>query len=285
MSGVAVLGAGGLLGRHVVARLAARGVPVASFDRAACDVTDRDAVARALHGAEAVVNCAAYTNVDRAEAEPDLAHRANALGAEHVGSVARATGVRLAIHVSTDFVFDGTKATPYEETDPPNPLSVYARTKLEGERRFLDALPDGVVVRVQGLYGAGGANFASKLPELLRAGKALRLDAERRVQPTWAGAAAAQLVAFLDEGERPSGLFHLSCTGATTWAGFTERLVERLGIDARFERVPTAALTAPAARPPSCLFAHAALRRSGRFVLPSWEAAQDDFLRASVVSR
>jgi dTDP-4-dehydrorhamnose reductase len=276
---IAVLGAGGLLGRHLATALTGAGHRADAFDRAACDIGDRAAVERALGFVDAVVSCAAFTNVDKAETEVDAAWRANALGAEHVGKVAQARGL-YAIHVSTDFVFDGVKATPYDELDTPNPRSVYARSKLGGEQLFLRACPSGLVVRVQGLYGQGGANFASKLPELLRAKKPLSLDGERRVQPTSAHAAAAQLVHLLAlaPADRVSGLAHVSCSGATTWAGYTRRLAEQLGLTADFTEVSTAQLAAPAARPPNCLFEHRMLKLRGHFLMPSWEAAQDAYL-------
>ncbi len=276
LSHVVILGAGGLLGRHLVEALGGSGHIVGAYDRKACDITDQDAVDGALRGATAVINCAAYTNVDKAEAEPEAAAAANGRGPEHVARAAAREGAR-AIHISTDFVFDGKKPGPYDEADPPAPLSSYGRSKLEGERRFLAALPSGVVVRVQGLYGRGGANFASKLPELLSAGKALRLDAERLVQPTFAGAAARQLLAIL--GSDLTGIAHLSNTGATTWAGYTRRLASKLGIAASFEEVPSAELPMPAARPPNCLFSHRVLREAGLMQLGSWEEGQDAFLR------
>jgi dTDP-4-dehydrorhamnose reductase len=275
LSRVVILGAGGLLGSHLVTALGGTGHQVGAYDRRACDITDGDAVLGALRGASAVINCAAFTNVDKSETEPAAATAANALGPEHVAQAAAEVGAR-AIHISTDFVFDGKKDGPYDEADEPAPLSTYGRTKLEGERRFLRALPSGAVVRVQGLYGHNGANFASKLPELLRAGKALRLDNERRVQPTWAREAALQLIALLDSPVR--GVVHLSNTGATTWAGYTRRLAVRLGIPHTFEEVPSAALPMPAARPPNCVLSHRVLREAGIFRLGSWEEAQDGML-------
>ena len=279
MSRVLVLGAGGLLGRHLIDALLARGVEVVGRDRAACDITDPAAVGRAVAVAEVVVNCAAYTNVDGAEREQDRAWQVNALGAELVGRAAAMRGVR-AVHISTDFVFDGTKATPYDELDRPNPLSVYARSKWAGEEMFLRQHPQGLVVRVQGLYGRGGSNFASKLPELLRSGRPLKLDAERRVQPTWAGAAAAQLVRILhsDAGVEAAGVVHLSCTGEATWAAFTRRLAQKLALPFSAEEVASAALGAPAARPPNCLFEHRMLRLRGLYEMPSWEAGQDGYV-------
>jgi len=266
-----VLGAGGVLGRHIL-----RHAPHAvGYDHQSCDITDRADVARALDGAHMVVNCAAFTNVDKAEAERGAAFAVNAEGAENVGRVARLHGVR-AIHVSTDFVFDGVKTTPYDERDVPRPLGAYGASKHEGETRFLEVLPDGVVARVQGLYGVGGTNFSSKLADLIEAKKALKLDDERKVQPTWAGAAAKQLLAILDSDFH--GVAHVSCEGAATWAEFAQRLCDKLRLPATFERVSSAALQAPAARPPNCLFDHRALREVGLFTMPSWQDAQDQYL-------
>lgn len=275
MTKVAVLGAGGLLGRHLVELLERSGRPVAAFDRKACDVSDRSHVERALAEAGAVINCAAFTNVDRAETETAAAFNANGVGAELVGAVASARKLR-AIHISTDFVFDGKKATPYDERDQPAPLSAYGKSKLEGEQRFAAACPGGAIVRVQGLYGRGGGNFASKLPELLSANKALKLDNQRKVQPTWAGNAAAQLLAILDSDVR--GIVHVSSSGAATWADFTRRLRDRMGLTLAFEEVPSDALSAPAARPPNCLFDHRVLRAKDLYAMPTWEDGQDQFL-------
>lgn len=274
MKHLVVLGAGGLLGRHIL-----RHAPHAvGLDRVRCDVTDRADVERALERASAVINCAAFTNVDRAETETAAAFAANARGAEHVGQLAMQLGIP-ALHVSTDFVFDGAKSTPYTEADAPNPLSAYGRSKHEGEVRFLVANPLGKVVRVQGLYGVGGGNFASKLPDLLAAGKPLRLDDERKVQPTWAGSAALQLLALLeDERGGRGGIFHVSCSGQATWAGFARRMIEKLGVAQTFTEVPSSALEAPAARPPNCLFAHDELHRAGLWQMPTWQDAQDAFL-------
>jgi dTDP-4-dehydrorhamnose reductase len=282
---IVVLGAGGLLGRHFVDRARAAGHEVRALDRAACDIGDAPQVERALEGGKVVLNCAAFTNVDRAEAEPDAAWRANALGPEHVGRAAAARGLR-AIHISTDFVFGGRKPTPYDELDRPDPQSTYARSKYGGEVLFQAACPTGLTVRVQGLYGRGGGNFASKLPELLQAKKGLKLDAERRVQPTWAGAAAMQLLHLVEAeaGRRATGLVHLSCSGETTWAAFARRMAERMNVPASFTEVPTAALAAPAPRPPNCLFEHRMLILRGLYRMPSWQDAQDAFL-ADVVGK
>ncbi len=268
---VVVLGGRGLLGRHVVEEFGGR---AAGFGHAECDITDEAAVRRCTAGAELVVNCAAFTNVDGAETDPDGARRANVDGARHVARAAAATGAKL-VHVSTDFVFDGAQREPYDESARPNPQSEYARSKGLGEEAARAAHDRLFVVRVQGLYGRGGGNFSSKLRQLIADGKPLKLDGERRVQPTWARA-AARTIARLAAGDA-FGTYHVSCAGETTWAGFSARLADKLGVAPRWQVVKSDELAAPAQRPPNCLFRHRALEGLG-LAMPSWEAAQDEYL-------
>jgi dTDP-4-dehydrorhamnose reductase len=270
---VAVLGVGGLLGRYVVEELGGR--DVIALDRAACDLAHRADVEERTAGAQVIVNCAAYTNVDGAEREEEAAYRANALGAENAARAALRHGAVL-VHLSTDFVFDGVQREPYDELDRPNPLSIYARSKWAGEELVARVGGRVFLVRVQALYGAGGRNFASKLRVLVRDGKPLTLDAERRVQPTWARAAARQIVRLVDSDA--CGTYHVSCGGETTWAAFARHLAERLGVAPNWKEVPTAALQSAAARPPNCLFRRRMLGLRGLDVMPDWRLALDEYL-------
>jgi dTDP-4-dehydrorhamnose reductase len=131
-------------------------------------------------------------------------------------------------------------------------------------------------VRVQGLYGAGGRNFSSRLRQLIRDGKPLKLDGERLVQPTWARAAARQIVRLA--ATDAYGTYHVSCKGAATWAEFARHIADRLQRPRAWEEVATATLAAPAARPPNCLFQHRMLALRGLDVLPDWRAALDEYL-------
>jgi dTDP-4-dehydrorhamnose reductase len=269
-----VLGAGGLLGRHLVEELG----EARALDRAACDISRLDDVREKCAGARAIVNCAAWTNVDGAESHEDEAYRANALGVENVARVARALDVPV-VHISTDFVFGGDKPEPYDELDRPNPQSIYARSKWAGEELAARVGGRLFLVRVQGLYGAGGKNFSSRLRELILARAPLKLDCERRVQPTWARAAARQIVKLLSTDLY--GTYHVSCKGAATWAEFAQHMASKLGVDPSWEEVPTSALRAPAARPPNCLFRHRMLELRGVDVMPPWQSALDEYLEES----
>jgi dTDP-4-dehydrorhamnose reductase len=270
-----VLGGGGLLGRHLADELSADW-EVRAYPRRDCDVTDLAKVTEVCAGADVIFCCAAFTNVDGAESDPTGAWRGNALGSENVARAGLAHGAKVVV-ISTDFVFDGAQRTPYDELAVPNPLGVYGRSKLMGERLAERVGGKLFVVRVQGLYGKGGGNFSSKLAELIKAGAPLKLDAERRVQPTWARSAARGLAKLVRI--EHYGLYHMSCRGETTWAGFSRRVAERLGVKPAWREVQTGELKAPAARPAYCLFAHEMLALRGIPLLPEWSEAFDEYLK------
>lgn len=271
---IVVLGAGGLLGRAVLDEL--QGRQVVAMPHAVCDITRKDEVHERTAGAALIINCAAFTNVDGAEKDEAGAYRANTLGAQNVARAAASHRARL-VHISTDFVFDGAQDEPYDEFASPNPQSIYARSKWAGEELARAAHRELFVVRVQGLYGAGGGNFASKLRQLVLAGKPLTLDGERRVQPTWVRVAARQIVR-LTQGD-DYGTYHVSCRDETTWAGFAARLAEKLGVAAGWKVVRSADLAASAKRPPNCVFRHRRLEMLGDDTLMTWQAAQDAYLQ------
>ncbi|HYP52936.1 MAG TPA: NAD(P)-dependent oxidoreductase, partial [Pyrinomonadaceae bacterium] len=183
---ILVTGAGGMLGRAVVEHCGGRGDEVLGLDRASLDISDAAAVREALERArpDAVVNCAAWTDVDGCELDPHRAQEANATGPENLAAGCRAVGASL-VTVSTDYVFDGRKEGFYTQRDDPNPLSVYAFTKLKGERRAQVASARTVVVRTGWIFGAGGRNFLSRVVELGRAGAPLKAITDAYGTPTY----------------------------------------------------------------------------------------------------
>ncbi len=272
---VVIFGAGGLLGRHLAEELV--GHQVIALDRRGCDVGNFDQVLSQAGAGDWLVNCAAYTNVDQAERDEADAYRVNALGAENIAAAAQKLGKSF-VHLSTDFVFDGAQDEPYDEFARPNPLSKYARSKWAGDELVARVgLDRGYIVRVQGLYGRGGKNFSSRLRQLILEGKSLKLDVERRVQPTWARSAARQIIKLMLEGQRGGGLYHVSCKGQTTWAGFARALAEILGAKPNWEEVSTRELAAPAPRPVNCLFEHSMLAMHGLDVMPEWQTALAEY--------
>lgn len=282
-----VVGAAGNLGRHLVEELRAQGHAADELTRAECDLARPDGALRArlrervaTHQSDVVFNCAAFTDVDGAEAQADLAFMVNGLGAELVCRAAEDAGAAF-LHVSTDFVFDGDQERPYDEFDAPRPLSAYGRSKLAGEELVLRANARATIARVEGLYGRGGRNFVSTLAQRLRAGQKLRVDRQRRVCPTWSRAAARQLITLAGSGEH--GLYHVVCGGETSWVGFAEAtcaIAEELGhpLPRTFEAVDSAELPAPARRPAMSVMDCRMLRLRGLHEMPTWQAALRDFL-------
>jgi dTDP-4-dehydrorhamnose reductase len=268
-----VFGAGGTLGQALAAQLPSGGHDVVgSFaGRKDGDITDAALVASVLDRLrpEVVFNAAAWTDVDGAEDHPQEARRANAEGPEGLARACAARGIHL-VHYSTDFVFDGERETPYDESVVPSPQSVYAATKLEGERRVEAACPQSFVLRVGCLYGRNGRNFPSTILRRLRAGELIRADFERRVSPTWV-VPVAQLSARL-AGTRHFGLYHSTAQGETCWSDFARFVADAAGLpDARVEAVAGSALKLKAARPRRAVLISRRLPELGLDPLPTWQ--------------
>ncbi|HVV16870.1 MAG TPA: dTDP-4-dehydrorhamnose reductase [Polyangia bacterium] len=258
-----VLGAGGLVGGALCDELERAGWRAVTAPRLACDIRDPDAVRALCHEARPAVvfNAAAYTNVDGAEREPELARAVNADGAEVVARAAAGAGAAV-VHYSTDFVFDGEQERPYDERDPPSPLGTYGRSKAEGDARVAAATPRHFILRVGCVYGHGGRNFPSTIVRRLRAGDALRVDAERRVSPTWAREVAAVSVALAATSHY--GVYHCTAHGETTWAEFARAVADELGLPAaRIDEVSNAGLALAAPRPRRAVLDKRMLRLRG----------------------
>jgi dTDP-4-dehydrorhamnose reductase len=253
--GIWLVGAAGMLGRQLAGAFAARGIPVLASDR---EVDIRDAAA--LEGFAGrrrigwIVNCAAYTAVDRAEDEPDAALAVNAAGTENLARLAARRGARL-VHFSTDYVFAGDRAAPYREEDEPRPLSAYGRSKLEGERRLAACLERFFLFRVSWLYGVHGANFVHAMLRAFRERDRARVVDDQFGSPTYAAVLAANVAGLVASGSRRFGVYHYCDAGVISWHQFAAAIQElalRSGMIAReipIEAVKTAAYGARAPRP------------------------------------
>ncbi|MBV9775162.1 MAG: dTDP-4-dehydrorhamnose reductase, partial [Gemmatimonadetes bacterium] len=201
-----VTGAGGMLARDVVGEMERRGHQVLALPRERLDVTDEAAVREYVEGARpaVVVQCAAYTGVDRAEEEEAAATCVNSLGTRNLAQACDRTGALL-VYPSTDYVFSGESRTPYAPGDPPSPVNAYGRSKLAGERAALDT-GRALVVRTSWLYGAGGANFVHTVARLAREKGALDVVADQVGRPTWAGSLALIVSELIEAGAE--GIFH-----------------------------------------------------------------------------
>jgi dTDP-4-dehydrorhamnose reductase len=253
-----VVGAGGMLGRDVV-RAAAR--DVLPLSRSELDVTDAAAVERAIAGAapHVVINCAAFTDVDGAEADPQGAMRVNRDGARNVAASAPRV-----VYVSSDYVFDGTKRSPYLESDPTAPISSYGRSKLAGERATADANPRHFIVRSSWLFGIGGRNFVETMIRVGRERGEARVVADQVGCPTYTGHLAEALVQ-LAAGEE-YGIHHLAGAGSCSWFELAKAIFERAEIECRLTPCTTAEYPLPAPRP-----ANSVLGTERGRTLPSWQ--------------
>jgi dTDP-4-dehydrorhamnose reductase len=224
-----VLGAGGQLGLEMLRLAKQRGVDAIGLDRSALDITDAAAVARALEDARPslILNAAAFTAVDRAEGAPEAAWAVNAYGAEAVARGAARVGAPL-VHISTDYVFDGSKHGAYVENDPIGPLGVYGASKAEGEKRIRALAPSHVILRTAWVFGKYGANFLKTILRLASERDRLQVVADQRGTPTSTrdiGEAVLAVRTALEEGKRNWGTYHFAGRGATTWHGFAEAIV------------------------------------------------------------
>ncbi|MEV8452171.1 dTDP-4-dehydrorhamnose reductase [Streptomyces sp. NPDC052095] len=274
-----VTGAAGMLGRDVLARLAAEDVTAVAADRAALDVADADAVRAAFeeHRPAVVVNCAAWTAVDDAESQEEAALRVNGTGPEVLARACREHGAVL-LQVSTDYVFAGDADKPYAEDDPTGPRGAYGRTKLAGERAVLGTLPEtGYVVRTAWLYGAGGGNFVRTMIRLEGVKQTLDVVDDQRGQPTWTVDLADRLVRLGQAalaGTAPAGVYHGTSGGETTWFGFTREIFRLLGTDPERVRPTTsAAFVRPAPRPAYSVLGHDRWAAAGIEPVRDWRAA------------
>jgi dTDP-4-dehydrorhamnose reductase len=270
-----VTGAGGMLGTDLVAALERRGESVTGLDRVGLDVTDGPAVAGAVarYRPDVVVNCAAWTAVDDAEAAEEQALAVNAGGPAHLAAACGRAGARL-VQVSTDYVFAGTIAQPYAEHDVPAPRTAYGRTKLAGERAVLDRLPAaGYIVRTAWLYGAHGRNFPRTMIALERERPTVDVVDDQHGQPTWTADVARQIIALADSAAGP-GIYHATSSGQTTWFGLAREIFGLLNADPdRVRPMASSALSRPAPRPAYSVLGHGASERSGLPPIGDWREA------------
>src|SRR5215472_4555741 len=227
-----------------------------ALDRRRLSITDREAVLAAVRGHDVVLNCAAYNAVDAAEADPGPAFAINTDGPANLAWACSRTGSRL-VHYSTNYVFDGSAREPYSESDEPGPLGVYARSKLDGERRVLEMLPEALVIRSAGLFGATGSaikggSFPERMVKRAREGQQLRVVADQRLNPTYTVDLARGTLDLLARGV--AGVVHLVAAGCCSYWELAVEALRIAGVGASVERVTTAELGAAAPRPPNgCL--------------------------------
>jgi dTDP-4-dehydrorhamnose reductase len=241
------------------------------------DLSNREAIHSVVAkvNPEVLINCGAFTQVDRCETEAELAHQINATAVGWLAEVCEAQGAML-VQISTDYVFDGTGTRPYREDDPVNPVSVYGRTKLEGEREAARCSRH-LIARTSWLYDAWGKNFLNTMLNAAAQGRSLRVVDDQRGAPTTCRALARQLKVAAEEGWQ--GLVHTTCQGETTWHGFAQAIFKAKGMKVELSPCATVDYPTPARRPAYSVLDGSRRSSLGRDLMPTWREALAEVIR------
>ncbi|MCC8146079.1 MAG: dTDP-4-dehydrorhamnose reductase [Bacteroidales bacterium] len=221
-----------------------------------------------------IINCAAYTAVDKAEEEQELCYQVNHDAVKNIAESAK--GIAKVIHISTDYVFDGTNNQPYQETDPTNPQSVYGKSKRQGEEILLSIHPGSMVIRTSWLYSSYGNNFAKTILRLANEKNEINVVADQHGTPTYAADLAGALLSVIrfieKEGIFPSGVYHYSNEGATTWYGFAQKILELSDItNCKVHPITTDQYPTKAKRPMYSILDKSKIKRTFNITIPEWE--------------
>jgi dTDP-4-dehydrorhamnose reductase len=281
---VLVTGVTGQLGCEVAARFRQQGHEVVAADRRSLDLLQPAQAAAMIRAQQPdwVINCAAYTQVDKAESETEQAFTINRDTPAQLAQAVAGYGGHL-LQMSTDFIFDGTQTRPYVEGDAPNPLGVYGRSKLEGEQAVLAMLPDAVIMRTAWVYGVHGHNFAKTMLRLATAGKPLRVVSDQRGSPTWTTDIVAAIVALVEQ--QAAGVFHFTAAGETSWHGFACAILEEAAVAGftirtkTVEAIATTGYPTPATRPAYSVLNTDKISACLPFTIPAWRDSLKNMLQ------
>ena len=262
-----VTGARGMLGQDLCPILEDAGYEIIETDREELDITDKEAVDAFISekNPEIVIHCAAYTNVDKAEEDVKTAELINVTGTENIAEICGKLGITL-VYISTDYVFNGSKNTPYTSQDLPNPLNNYGITKYEGEEAVRSFCEKYYIARTSWLYGHHGKNFVETMISL--ADKSLKVVDDQIGCPTWTVELANGILKLFD---KPYGTYHVCGSGSTSWYGFAKEIFEQLGMEVDLKPCKTEEFSRPAKRP-----AYSVMDNDG--ICRNWKAALKDYL-------
>lgn len=281
---VVVTGAKGQLGTEVVEKFQQFGWDVYGYGKEELDITDAKQVTSILEHIcpQVVIHTAAYTKVDEAEQEKEKAFLINAFGTRNVAVAAEKVGAKL-VYVSTDYVFDGMLNKPYDEFATPNPINVYGKSKLAGEKFVRDFHSKFFIVRTSWVFGSHGSNFVKTMLGLAKEKKEIFVVDDQHGCPTYATDLARSIYELVQT--EKYGLYHISNTGQCSWYEFAKAIFTESCIDVRVQRCRTEDYPRPAARPSYSVLNHMALKLNGFKVLRPWREAVQEFLRIYGVNR
>jgi dTDP-4-dehydrorhamnose reductase len=283
MTELVILGAEGQVGRALAREARLRGIPHAALGRYECDITEPDPVAGAIAGAQLVVNCAAYTAVDRAETEERAAYLVNAIGAGNVAEKCAWAGVPL-IHISTDYVFDGESQRPYRETDIPRPLNAYGRSKLGGEEKVLASQSAHLILRTSWIFSDCGQNFVATILRLARTEPQLRVVDDQVGGPTGADDIAKAIMGMAARCRQPDfnawGTYHFAGAPSVSWYEFARAIVGEDGPP--IIPIPSQDFPRPARRPRNSVLDCSRIASTFGIAQPDWRASLLVLLRSGL---
>jgi dTDP-4-dehydrorhamnose reductase len=274
---VLVTGIGGQLGFDVVKELTAKGHEAVGVDRAELDITDELAVTAYIQNLkpEAIIHCAAYTNVDAAETDQEGAYKVNALGTKYLAEAAKLVDTKM-VYVSTDYVFDGNGTEPYEVDHPTKPLGVYGETKLVGETLLQQTLDKHFIVRTAWVYGINGNNFVKTMLKLGQDRKEIGVVYDQVGSPTYTVDLAKFLVELIDS--EKYGVYHASNEGVCSWHEFAVEIFKQAGMDVQVNPLTSEEFPRPAARPKYSVLSKKKLEEEGFTPMRDWKEALREYL-------
>jgi dTDP-4-dehydrorhamnose reductase len=273
---VAILGGKGMLGTDLADICEQQGFEVKVYDLPEFDITDPNQLRQVTRTAGTIVNCAAYTDVDGAESEPELAYQVNAAAVGRLGAMVKEANAWL-LHISTDFVFDGKLDRPYVETDIPNPINEYGKSKLTGERLLVESGCAHCIMRVEWTYGSHGDNFVTKLIERAKAGNALKVVDDQIGSPTATVEAAKVICKLLRR--KPQGIFHFASAGYVSRYEMAKFMFDKLLMDVDLSPCKTGDYVCAAERPLNSRFDCSKIKALLHEQIESWQGPLERFLR------
>ena len=273
---VIILGGKGMLGTDVAAECENRGIDFEAFDLPEFDITKEHQLANVVGNAKTIVNCAAYTNVEKAEMETDLAFIINTQAVGQLADIARKSGAWV-LHISTDFVFDGTSSKSYMEKDMPHPINAYGRTKLAGERLLIESRCPYCIMRLEWTYGLHGDNFVTKILRQIRIKEQIKVVDDQIGSPT-ATTEAAKAICDLVQ-KKPKGIYHFSSQGHVSRFDVAQFIIQKLGADAQLTRRKTSDYPSAAARPLNSRFNCGKIRPLLSGPIKPWQVPLEEFLK------
>ncbi|MCQ9207552.1 MAG: dTDP-4-dehydrorhamnose reductase [Omnitrophica bacterium] len=285
---ILVTGSSGMLGTAVSRKLAKNYAVIGLDNRADklsvehCDIADSKKTLEVIRGVRpaVIIHTAAWTDVDGCETDPGKANRVNITGTENVACGAASLNIPL-LYISTDFVFDGKKKSSYTEVDLPNPLNVYAKSKLEGEKRVA-RLPKYVILRTSWLFGENGTNFVDTILRKVKSGEKLNVVDDQFGSPTYAkdlAQAIAALIGYLIETDSARDIFHVSNKGAVSWFDYAKEILRLAGnTDAALTSIKTKELKAPAKRPAFSVLDNSKFEKAIGFTMRPWQTALAEYI-------